>query len=346
MVVFYHFMGARWAWTREFNYASMIFNGSDAVSFFFVLSGFVLSFKYLQADVKLNIRAYTYKRFLRLYPAYLITVLANYLYMHWNADMNLLLDMVWHNSKGLWEELFMVRGRHDHYLAGWTLEVEMVLSLLMPIFIVAAKKDIRLIYWLIPFTFFIGKGHLSIYTVHFALGIILAYFFKEIQAFDFKSSRWYKWRWLIGVVVFLLFSMRHIERLSPFGPSYWDFAAFFSLDMFHYTGLASFIMLAGVINSPAAQRFFTHRILVWLGEISYSVYLSHWLIVSVVMSYYDKTLELVGGSGVLAGAISLSLILAATLLISTLMYRGIERPFIAYAKRKVKTFRWLRDNRE
>ena len=44
MVVFYHFIGWKWAEEPAFHLSSMIFNGSDAVSFFFVLSGLVLLF--------------------------------------------------------------------------------------------------------------------------------------------------------------------------------------------------------------------------------------------------------------------------------------------------------------
>ena len=54
MVVVYHFIGWRWAERTMFHVSSMFFNGADAVSFFFVLSGFVLSFKYLQSDKKIQ----------------------------------------------------------------------------------------------------------------------------------------------------------------------------------------------------------------------------------------------------------------------------------------------------
>jgi peptidoglycan/LPS O-acetylase OafA/YrhL len=48
MVVVYHFIGWRWENNPEFHWGAMLFNGSDAVSFFFVLSGLGLAFPYFQ----------------------------------------------------------------------------------------------------------------------------------------------------------------------------------------------------------------------------------------------------------------------------------------------------------
>ncbi|MGB1217754.1 MAG: acyltransferase family protein [Saprospiraceae bacterium] len=82
MVVFYHFIGWHWGERVEYHLASIVFNGSDAVSFFFVLSGFVLSFKYFQRGGELNIKKYTFNRVLRLYPAFIVAVLMNFFYWY------------------------------------------------------------------------------------------------------------------------------------------------------------------------------------------------------------------------------------------------------------------------
>ena len=95
----------------------MFLNGSDAVSFFFVLSGFVLSYKYLQYEREYKMGSYIYRRIWRLYPAFIFTVLVNYLY--WNRHtlgFSTLSDIGYYNSQQLWEELIMVRKYHKFYL--------------------------------------------------------------------------------------------------------------------------------------------------------------------------------------------------------------------------------------
>ena len=47
------------------------FNLNNAVSFFFVLSGFILSFSYYNMDVKKEFRSFIIARFSRVYPAHL-----------------------------------------------------------------------------------------------------------------------------------------------------------------------------------------------------------------------------------------------------------------------------------
>lgn len=339
MVVFYHFMGWHWGDTQSFHLWSFLFNGADAVSFFFVLSGFVLSYKYLHSDAELNIKKYTFNRFLRLYPAYIVTILLNYLY--WNRHQlgfNLITDIFTQNV-ALWNELIMVKNQHMYYVPGWTLGIEMALSLLMPILIIAARRNkqtngsgIRLIKWLIPFSLFIGTGYISGFTIHFCLGIILAYYYPSIKTYNFKESKYHPYRWLIGLLVFLLFSIRHIERLFDFGPTYDKIAGFLRIDLFHYTAVASFAILLFIINNEKTQRALSGKVMNFIGEISYSVYLSHWLIVVIIMERWDK-IEAYFGSHTLAYFSMLAVAVITTLITATLMYYFIEKPFIRLSKR-------------
>ncbi|MGB1217753.1 MAG: hypothetical protein ACPG5P_07740 [Saprospiraceae bacterium] len=115
----------------------------------------------------------------------------------------------------------MVRNHYQYYIPGWTLGIEMALSLLMPVLIAAGRFKFKLIIWLIPLTMIMGPGYISIFCFHFLLGMILAYYYNDIVNYDFSKSKWYKFRWLIGIAVFALYSLRHIERMSSFGSSYY-----------------------------------------------------------------------------------------------------------------------------
>ena len=56
--------------SRLFNLLTTLFNGADAVSYFFVLSGFVLSYKYFNADFDESIERYSIRRIFRIMPLY------------------------------------------------------------------------------------------------------------------------------------------------------------------------------------------------------------------------------------------------------------------------------------
>jgi len=261
MVVVYHFIGWRWPDYTKYHVASMAFNGADAVSFFFVLSGFVLSYKYFRSDRDIKMGNYIYRRVLRLYPAFIFTVLINYLY--WNRAslmagdyLPILKDALWHNGQQLWQELAMVRLTHKFYIPGWTLGVEMALSLLVPLMVYAARQNIKMIWWLIP-----------------------------IQ-----------------------------------------------IDMFHYTGIASALILLYIINSEKAQKFLTNGLWLFLGKISYSVYLAHWMMVVYVMENWDQLMAYFSNYYVGFGVLLVAVILS-TVLLATFMYYCIEKPFINLARK-------------
>lgn len=336
MVVVYHFIGWNWPDYTKYHVASMVFNGADAVSFFFVLSGFVLSYKYFQSDREVKMGNYIYKRILRLYPAFIFTVLINYLY--WNKDalmagdfIPVLKDMFWKNDQQLWEELTMVRLAHKFYIPGWTLGVEMALSLAMPLFVYAARQNIKMIWWLIPVAMFMGN-YISMFTVHFALGMLLAYYYPQIKNYNFSTSKYWKYRYLIALFVFLLYSIRHIRRIFSFGSTYDSIAGFLKVDMFHYTGFASAFILLFIINNTGAQKFLTNGLWLFLGKISYSVYLAHWLVVVHVMKYWDHYISLFPNY-YFGFAALLAIVILITIICATLMYYFIEKPFINLARK-------------
>lgn len=336
MVVIYHYIGWHWGKEKAYHLASMIFNGSDAVSFFFVLSGFVLSFKYLHSNHGIDLGYYTYKRILRLYPAFIVTVLINFVY--WNRDMVLDGDIIgiiiqfFKNPNRLWQELFMVRGQHIYYIPGWTLGVEMALSMMMPIFIYCARKSIYIIRWFVPMSIFMG-AYISDFTFHFLLGILLAYYYYEIQKADWKIKKWYSFRWLIPIIVFVIFSLRHINKIMPFGELYDDiFNKTLMFKFFHFSAVASVIILIWVIRNKNVQQFLNKKPLLFLGKISYSIYLCHWLIVVYIMEHWEKLND--GFPDFYTGFFCILVIyIVATILLSWLMYRFVEKPFIEIAKK-------------
>ncbi|MBC7447344.1 MAG: acyltransferase [Hymenobacteraceae bacterium] len=339
-VLVYHFIGWRWATELPTKLAFIVVNGSDAVSLFFVLSGLVLSWRYFQepagtAPVPITwpaYRRYLTSRVIRLYGPFLIALALHYLYVHRNDAIDVLLHDFFTNRYAWFEEALLIRGKHDHYLPAWTLEVEVAGSLLLPFMVLLLRHDRRLFLAFQVVALVLGGSFVFWGLFHFGLGLWLAYYYRAISTYDLRRVWWYRGRWGVYAAVFLFFGIRHIAKIWPFGSAFDYVMGLLRLDMFHLTGLAAAALLAIVINRPRLQRVLAIRPLVFLGTISYGVYLLHWLFVVGVMDKWDTYAARFGGEP-RAYWVLLALTVAATLIASTIFYYVVERPCIRLGKR-------------
>src|SRR4051812_21413808 len=88
MVFCSHFIAKNYQAKMNVRWFFLVFNGNDAVSFFFVLSGFVLSYKYIVLNRPLDIKKFYVARVFRLFPAYFIIVVWSAMFAYRN-EMNL-----------------------------------------------------------------------------------------------------------------------------------------------------------------------------------------------------------------------------------------------------------------
>lgn len=342
-VVFYHALGWNWPDKLEFHLASMVFNGSDAVSLFFVLSGLVLSWKYFQPDEELDINASHYKQFIinrlvRLYLPFLVTILGMYYLYHHHGDNWQLFREFITNEHHWVEEAVLIRGKHDAYTPGWTLEVELAASLMLPVLVLVLRKSRSFFFMLMAVYIVLGPPFIMSMAFHFMLGMTLTYYFPVIARYDLRQSRFYHFRYLIYLLAFGLFSIRHITRIYPLDELTTFWMGLLRIDLFHLTGIGAFIILAYIINSPRLQRWLTIRPLLFLGRISYSVYLVHWYIVAEVMSNWAKHAARFSNLTV-AFLVVITGIITATLLAATIFNILIERPAISLGKRLSARFK-------
>ena len=336
-VVIYHFTGWRWAETMEFKLGAIVFNGADAVSLFFVLSGLVLSWKYFHPDESLAIngahyRPYVINRVVRLYVPFLAALAVYYLYGHRHDPLRQLVTEFLKNTYHWFEEALLVRGKHDIYGPGWTLEVEMAASLFVPFLALLLRHSRQLFVGFMLAVLFIGSGLIFWGIQHFCLGMLLAYFFRQIEAYDMRQASWYRYRYFLYAVVLALFSIRHITRIYPLSENINYWLGIFRLDLFHFTGVASALILAFIINRPRVQSWLTTKPLLFLGRISYSVYLVHWFFVAYVMDHWDKlTTYLSTPTQAFWGMLALTV--GATLLTATIFNVLVERPAIRLGRK-------------
>lgn len=337
MVVVYHFIGWRWADTLQFKIATFVFNGSEAVSFFFVLSGFVLSYSYINSPRKIEFGRYLYKRILRLYPAYILNVLLLLLYdMRKNFTLDAFKGIFIRDERPrLLKELLMFQDTHDLYLPGWTLQIEIIYSLIIIGLIVLYRIHPYLL--LIPLIgcYVIGSPDIRLYMNHFVLGVYLSMIYPKLKNSSFKESKLYPWKWAIFLLIFVLFSFINLAKF--FKPIENMFHLFwkYNIRWAHFSGFAAFLILIIVIMSKNVQVFLENKVLLYLGKISYSLYLIHWFFVIFTMNNWDLWGKYLG-AGPLRFCIMFTLFIGASILAADLMYRFIETPFIRLSKWRKK----------
>jgi peptidoglycan/LPS O-acetylase OafA/YrhL len=311
-----------------------VFYGSNAVSFFFVLSGFVLSCKYIVLDAKLDIGKFYVNRLFRLWPAYFVIIVLNTFNVSLH-DLSLyhLKEIFLLNKMSFLKEAFLPRGTANLYAPGWTLIIELALSFLIPFTIVLAKKNARLLLWLLVAYLFIGNTmrDLYLFNIHFTLGVLISCLYGRVSNTSFRETKYYKDRYTILLLCFLLYSVRHIGRLSAPPAVYTYVTDYLGITFFHYTGVASFVFIIAMLVSRSIQKILTNKILLFTGKISYGIYLAHWMLVVDVFRYWDKILPLFSGPKV--AFVSMFFIYCiVTFLVATVLHYTVELPCIKAGK--------------
>ncbi|MEO6831027.1 MAG: acyltransferase family protein, partial [Chitinophagaceae bacterium] len=211
MVLFGHYTGWKFNSHPVIRVTNFIFNAPDAVSFFFVLSGMVLTYQYLVLDKKLDIRKYYVNRFLRLFPAFFITVLLNALYwQRHNFGLYAIYHDIFLGNNGFWKEAVLVRPATQFYIPGWTLVIELSVSFFIPYLIVLARVNRQLLWWLILSSLLVARI-MDAFVMHFILGVALSAYYFYINSPEFKCTRWYRFRHIILLLSIVLFSIRRIQ---------------------------------------------------------------------------------------------------------------------------------------
>ncbi len=340
-VVMYHVINSHWAWMTEAKVAMIVFNGADAVAIFFVLSGLVLSYKVFQRDVQIDgdyVKKFAVSRVFRLYPAFLVMFVIYYSVAHFGENyLTLWKDTFLHNPYYFWEEAMLMREHHDLYLPGWTLGVEMALSLLVPFMILIARQGDRLFIFFLLVCMIAGKVYISEFVLLFGLGVLIAKHFDRIHHFQDDAKWWYRNRWSLFPLVLFLFSIRHILHLFPLPGSIRYFLdSILFVSEFVFTGIASALILVYVINSERIQRVLSGSLFSFLGRVSYGVYLSHWLFTKLIMERFDYIMTTYANGSELRFFLLYSAVaVASSLIAGTLIYYLVEQPFIRIGRRVV-----------
>lgn len=325
MVCFGHFINWRYGHLLQVKMATFFLNPNDAVSFFFVLSGMVLSLPYLQYEKKMDIGKFYVARVFRIFPAFLVTlVLLELLYIIKG-------DWTWYevfiqNRSDFWKEALLILGVNKLYLPGWTLTIELCISFFMPFLIIVAKWNRQLLPWALLASLISAKVT-GQFFFHFILGIMIAAHFETIKAATFRQHFMYRHKVAVAFLAMICFSLRHIFLCFSI-----EGTPLMNIGFYTLSGIAAFVFIILLVQSRSAQRFFEHPVMVFYGKISYSIYLTHFLFICLVWWHWDTHILPVFPNTETALIITALLYFAVTTASATLLHYFVELPFIKWGK--------------
>ncbi|QNI83321.1 acyltransferase family protein [Synechococcus sp. RS9907] len=270
-------------------------SGYLGVDIFFVISGYVITSS-LAGRTSKNfldfLSGFYVRRIKRLVPALVMFVLiTSVLISLFNPDPKVPLDVGWRSLFGI-SNIFLYQESTDYFAQSaelnpfthtWSLGVEEQFYLLFPFLI-----------WFSGFGRQEPKGARNLFlcvavlTIASLIGFISLYPVDQPAAYFLMLPRF--WEMAAGCLTFIVFEKRvkikqALERVPPFLVC----AAMVAV-MFRPIGgrsgtiaivFLSVILIACLQKRTAAYQIFTYKTIVYIGLISYSLYLWHWGILSI-----------------------------------------------------------------
>jgi peptidoglycan/LPS O-acetylase OafA/YrhL len=258
--------------------------GNQATTVFFILSGFVISHSWFRTNQP-KAKDFYLKRFLSLYPLYLISLIAilssqyglnsdkNYIYFHIFGLQPYLLESSWFTLNG----------------PGWSLGVEFLLYLLFPIIIkpMAQIKRVKTCLAVLVIVEIIIVGALFV-NGNEQFNFYLLYHFPPFQLFHFAA----------GILCYLVYSNpRNVLTMTKF-PIIVSTALFVMAIYFSHISSISVLKYGVVMVAPSillilsialndkshsvSPPSFFRKTLVQAGEATFVLYITHWAWVGVL----------------------------------------------------------------
>lgn len=296
--------------------------GFVGVDVFFVISGFIITALLTERSAKVDLFAFYSSRIKRIAPAYFVMLSIVCLA---SAVLFLPDDFAFFQSSLKSASLFNSNHYFAHFgsyfapqadelplLHTWSLAIEMQFYLFFPLLVVCVPKNWRLsIFSVITIGLFVWSGYRSFDGKHDSM-----YFSLLARAPEF----------MVGAVVAVLVHKRQLPVFLSCGLGVIGAialaASFVMIDRQSFPGFWSILpcIATGVViaarRGPVSQLL-SIRPMVWIGTISYSLYLWHWPLLALIR-YYTGQYELTPAS--------LVLFFIGSFLVAWLSYRFIEWP--------------------
>ncbi len=281
---------------------NVFYNGGFAVALFFVLSGYVLSFSYFKTKHINVILKNAAKRYFRLLipvgGSVIIACCFIKLGFMFNSQIAIQTKNTdWLNgcfyesgslfsiAKNMFVDVFFFRDNKYNPVL-WTMTYELLGSFLLFLFLLTTHwfKQKLIFYLLIILTLFYLNE--SLYAA-FLLGSVLHLFSLQNLKKTYKNTLLI----FIGLIGLFLSSYPAIENTNNTCYLFITTTLISSPEFYHVIG--AFMLLFIVLNSMYVQKLLSHNLLNYIGKISFSFYLLHFIVLCSLSSwlfiYFEKT---------------------------------------------------------
>jgi peptidoglycan/LPS O-acetylase OafA/YrhL len=327
-------------------------NGANAVSFFFVLSGFLITYLLLQEQNKkrhVSIRNFYIKRILRIWPLYFLMIIIALFIQPVLIDLLHIPYVMTYDFKETWMYfVFFLPGMVTFYFGGshlleplWSIGVEELFYLFWaPVF----KYVHRFIFPILLFVLvaklvLLQLSHLGYFPPAMAylirilqfesmayggIGAYLLFNYGKQLLNYARSIQIMKLLFGLAILGFIFFSSAlHLLLFKSNSPS--DFEVFIKSFLF-----AGFLFSMALTNKKTWML--SSKPMVYLGEISYGIYMYHLLILTVLILPFQN-LQL---SPIVQFALFLISSMLITILVAGLSKRFFESYFLNFRKKLLR----------
>jgi peptidoglycan/LPS O-acetylase OafA/YrhL len=203
---------------------------------------------------------------------------------------------------------------------GWTLPIELAISFLVPVGILLASRHTG---WLAFFTLLlIGPLGATYFVFHFAVGILLAKYHADVRTW-LEPRR--GWKLVVLLVGIFLYTFRYTL------PVYFSWKLPTSIPWL-VTGLGSVLVLMVVIASERVRTFLSLSWLRFIGKVSFSIYLIHFLVLILLTPRMFQLLNAPQTALPFAWWLGLTFTVIMTIGLAALSHRLVEVPSMALGK--------------
>ncbi|EQB7286705.1 acyltransferase family protein [Morganella morganii] len=320
----------------------LFFNGAIGVDIFFIISGFIIVLATEKKETSQTMK-FIIKRVFRIYPTYLICLFvfcffASGLFFISERDIPL-----WLNASNIISSLaFMPLNPSEAapfygyslVITAWTLSYEMYFYLIFAISMMISHK-----YRGVISSLFIIIVSIIIQYKNNGVFLFNAYSVSGIESSRFMTiaENPISFDFILGIISFYIFkALKKInlgvlaKYLSVIGVSFgilcWASGFMFGHGITKF-GIIAFLIFISVVIGEMVFKFNVNKKLIFFGDISYSVYISH-VVVMFGFSEYKKSIPFIPHDN---GFMLFFVVLFTSLLFSFFLYKFIEKPSINLA---------------
>ena len=306
-----------------------VLEGNNGVYLFFVISGFILGLPFAKAFIKnegkVSLKGYYLRRLTRLEPPYLLVLTVLFLAHIFIVEKFTFVELWPHFVASFFYQHLLYYSHFPLVMPiAWSLEIEVQFYLLAPLFccVFLIKRQFLRIF---IYSVFIAMG-IYVEETHLFRSLNLFYFLEffigglllaDLQVTGQRLIRNLQWSTLVAVI--MLFSFLSIIGGQTGG---YLFSVKFLILLF-------FFHL--VLTNEYFKRLFSNKYLALIGGMCYSIYLTHFTVLSVAGAIIKR---LNYPNNLYMGIIYFIILTLVILLFAAIFFYFIEKPFMKLNRAK------------